>query len=41
MSQAMRELAEIRIRSKNPQLDDAGVLEQLTWELYGFRKDSE
>lgn len=40
MSQSMRDLALLRIRSKNPQLDDAGVLAQLMWELYGFRRDT-
>ncbi|HEY6728394.1 MAG TPA: hypothetical protein VI197_30495 [Polyangiaceae bacterium] len=41
MSQTMREMAVMRIRSKHPELDEQGILDQLMWELYGFRRVTE
>ena len=38
MSQAMRELAITRIRTQHPELDDRGIVDQLMWELYGYRR---
>ena len=40
MSQAVRELALARIRSRQSEPDEAKALEQLMVELYGFRRKS-
>jgi hypothetical protein len=40
MSQTMRELALARIRKQNPSFDERAVLDQLMWELYGFRRNA-
>lgn len=40
MSRAMRELAVARIQARHPELDERGIVEQLMWELYGFRRDT-
>ena len=38
MSNAVRGMAMARIKASNPSLDEAGVRDQLVWELYGFRR---
>lgn len=38
MSDAVRSMTIARIKVSNPTLDEAGVREQLVWELYGFRR---
>jgi len=38
MSDTVRGMAIARIRASHPTLDEAGVREQLIWELYGFRR---
>jgi len=38
MSEAVREMARARIRAQHPDLDERAVRDQLTWELYGFRR---
>lgn len=41
LSQAMRDMATDRIRSRHPELDDDGVKAQVMAELYGFRRNTE
>ena len=41
MSETMRDMAMMRIRSQHPELDERGVLDQLIWELYGVRRIAE
>lgn len=36
-SEAVRELARVRIRMAHPEFDSAGVRDQLIFELYGVR----
>lgn len=38
MSDAVRSMAIARIKTAHPALDEAGIREQLVWELYGFRR---
>ena len=38
MIEAARELARARIRARYPHFDEAAVHDQLTWELYGVRR---
>lgn len=40
MSQTMRDMAISRIRASHPELTDRGILDQLLFELYGFRRDA-
>jgi hypothetical protein len=40
MSQTIAELAKARIRKRNPELDERGVLAQLVFERYGIRRDT-
>jgi hypothetical protein len=40
MSQTIRDLALARIRKQNPTFDERAVLDQLMWELYGFRRNA-
>jgi hypothetical protein len=40
MSQTIRDLAMARIKKQNPSFDDRAVLDQLMWELYGFRRNA-
>ncbi len=40
MSVTLRDMAVARIRAQYPELDERGVLDQLLWELYGFRRDT-
>jgi hypothetical protein len=38
MSDSVRTLALARIKTQHPKLDDTQIREQLTWELYGVRR---
>ena len=38
MSDSVRALAVARIKAQHPDFDDAQLREQLTWELYGVRR---
>jgi hypothetical protein len=38
MSESVRSLALSRIRSQHPEFDEHAVHDQLTWELYGVRR---
>jgi hypothetical protein len=38
MSDSVREIARARIRAQHPELDETGVQDELTFELYGFRR---
>lgn len=38
MSDVARALTCARIKAQHPELDEAEVREQLTWELYGIRR---
>ena len=40
MSQSVREMARARITATHPELDEAGVRDQLLRDLYGFRRDA-
>jgi hypothetical protein len=40
MSQTVRNLALDRIRRKNPSFDEQAILDELMWELYGFRRNA-
>ena len=40
LSEAVRDLARARIRSKHPELDESATRDWLTWELYGVRRNS-
>ena len=40
MSQTVRALAIARIKKKNPAFDDRAILDELMWELYGFRRNT-
>ena len=40
LSEAVRDLARVRIRSKHPELDESATRDWLTWELYGVRRNS-
>ena len=39
MSEAVRDLARARIRSKHPEFDESATRDWLTWELYGVRRN--
>ena len=39
-SETLRNLARQRIRSKNPELDEAGVTAELVRELYGIERSA-
>jgi hypothetical protein len=39
MSQTLRDMARVRTAAEHPELDEAGIREQLLRELYGFRRD--
>ena len=39
MSEAVRELARARIRSKHPEFDESATRDWLIWELYGVRRN--
>lgn len=38
MSDSVRALARSRIRTQHPEFDEHAVHDQLTWELYGVRR---
>ena len=38
MSEAVRDLARARIRSKHPEFDESAIRDRLLWELYGVRR---
>jgi len=38
MSDSVREMARVRIRTRMPHLDEASVRAELIWELYGVRR---
>jgi hypothetical protein len=40
MSQTVRNLAIGRIKKRNPSFDERAVLDELMWELYGFRRNA-
>ncbi len=40
MSQSVRDMAISRVHHSNPTLDEAAILEQLIFELYGIRRDT-
>jgi hypothetical protein len=40
MSQTMRDMAIGRIRKSHPELNERGILDQLLFELYGFRRNT-
>jgi hypothetical protein len=39
MSDSVREMARARIRAQHPDFDETAVRDELTWELYGFRRE--
>jgi hypothetical protein len=40
MSQTVRNLALARIKRRNPSFDERAALDELMWELYGFRRNA-
>ena len=40
MSQTVRDMARARIAAKHPEMDEAGIRDELLRELYGFRRDA-
>jgi len=40
MSQTVRNLAVDRIKKKNPSFDERAILDEVMWELYGFRRNA-
>ncbi len=39
ISESVRQLACVRIRSKHPEFDETAIRDQLIWELYGVRRN--
>ena len=39
LSEAVRDLARARIRSKHPEFDETATRDWLIWELYGVRRN--